>query len=103
MSLAESSQSTGHLESSPHSSVHLFSCRSPSIAEIDGGRIEVQTRVFKAIAKLEDDPRPPKCKKLKGSPNWRIRVGDFRVVYEIVDDTVQINIVKIGHRKEVYV
>ncbi len=62
----------------------------------------VQARVFKAIAKLEDDPRPPNCKKLKGSPNWRIRVGDFRVVYEIVDDTVQINIVKIGHRKEVY-
>lgn len=73
-------------------------------AEKEFSKLEktAQARVLKAIAKLEDDPRPSNCKKLKGSPNWRIRVGDFRVVYEIVDDTVQINIVKIGHRKEVY-
>ena len=62
----------------------------------------IQSRVFKAIAKLPDNPRPPGCKKLTGSPNWRIRIGDFRVVYDIVAATMLINIVKIGHRKEVY-
>lgn len=73
-------------------------------AEKEFGKLDkpVQSRIFKAIAKLEDDPRPANCKKLKGSPNWRIRVGDFRVVYEIIDDTIQINVVKIGHRKDVY-
>ena len=73
-------------------------------AEKEFARLEKQdqARILKATAKLEDNPRPAGCKKLKGSPNWRFRAGDFRVIYEVVERTVQINIVKVGHRSTVY-
>lgn len=61
-----------------------------------------QARILRAVEKMETNPRPQGCKKLKGSPYWRIRIGDFRVIYQIFEDIVQIDVVKIGHRKEVY-
>ena len=55
-----------------------------------------------AIASLADNPRPFGCKKLKGEPAWRIRVGNYRVIYEIDDDLVIVTVVAAGHRKNVY-
>ena len=53
---------------------------------------------------LEFDPRPAGCKKLKGKHEnlWRIRTGDYRIIYSIEDKIKIIDIRKIGHRKDVY-
>ncbi len=52
---------------------------------------------------LADSPRPAGCKKLKGTEKtWRIRAGDYRVVYEIDDAARAVTIIKIGHRSDVY-
>ena len=60
--------------------------------------------ITKSIERLSGDPRPAGCKKLKGSSEnlWRIRVGDYRIVY-LIDDVIRIiNIRSIGNRKDVY-
>ena len=64
--------------------------------------IEDQDRIISSIRALGDDPRPSGCKKLSGRSGWRIRVGDYRVLYEIHDDHLVILVVAIGHRGEVY-
>ncbi len=52
---------------------------------------------------LADNPRPAGCKKLKGTERaWRIRAGDYRVVYEIDDAARVVTVIKIGHRSDVY-
>ena len=56
-----------------------------------------------AIASLANNPRPQGCKKLKGEPAWRIRVGNYRIIYEIDDDQVIVIVVTVGHRKNIYV
>jgi mRNA interferase RelE/StbE len=53
-------------------------------------------------AELESNPRPPDVKKLKGRNAWRIRVGDYRVIYEIHDRELHILVITVGHRREVY-
>ncbi|MBC7570020.1 MAG: type II toxin-antitoxin system RelE/ParE family toxin [Spirosoma sp.] len=55
-----------------------------------------------AVEKLGDDPRPDGCKKLKGRPGYRIRRGSYRVIYDIADDVLTVEVVAIGHRSEIY-
>jgi len=55
-----------------------------------------------AIAGLAENPRPYGYKKLKGEEAYRIRVGDYRVIYEINDTIVIITVVSVGHRKNIY-
>ena len=63
----------------------------------------VLRRIRAAIAKLMNDPRPPGCKKLSGSDNaWRLRIGDYRVLYEVHDDQLLVRVFRIRHRKEAY-
>jgi mRNA interferase RelE/StbE len=59
-------------------------------------------RVRDAILALANDPRPPGCQKLTGREAWRIRVGDYRVLYEINDDALTVTVVHVGHRGSVY-
>ncbi len=61
-------------------------------------------RVASSIDKLSQNPRPPGVKKLKsGNSNlWRIRVGDYRIIYSIEDTIHIVDISRIGHRREVY-
>lgn len=54
------------------------------------------------IASLADNPRPYGYKKLKGEDAYRIRVGDYRIIYEIDNDKIIVIIVSVGHRKEIY-
>jgi mRNA interferase RelE/StbE len=55
------------------------------------------------IETLATIPRPPGCKKLKGGDKeWRIRVGDYRIVYEIDDTGRTVDVTRIAHRREVY-
>ena len=61
------------------------------------------TRIVPRIKALADTPRPTGCHKLAGSRNdWRIRVGDYRVIYEIEDARKQVKIFRVRHRREVY-
>jgi len=63
----------------------------------------LQARILGRISGLADVPRPPGCTKLTGRDNlYRLRVGDFRVLYSIVDAELIILIVKVAHRREVY-
>lgn len=62
----------------------------------------MQTRIAKAILALEQNPFPHGCKKLKNRDGWRIRVGDYRVLYFADAKARQIVIGVIGHRREVY-
>jgi mRNA interferase RelE/StbE len=63
----------------------------------------VNNRIIKAILKLSDDPRPQGSKKLQGrSENWRIRIGDYRVIYAIDDEVLIVDVRKVGHRKDIY-
>jgi len=55
-----------------------------------------------AIAGLADNPRPYGYKKLKGEDAYRIRVGDYRVIYEIDDNITMVTVVSVGHRKDLY-
>lgn len=71
--------------------------------DLDSLPVEISSRIYPLIEALANDPRPDGCRKLKGEKNsWRIRVGDYRVIYSIDDDTQTIDISKVRHRREVY-
>jgi len=55
-----------------------------------------------AISKLSSTPRPTGCKKLKGRDGYRIRVADYRVIYEIIDSQLIVDVIDLGHRKDIY-
>lgn len=64
---------------------------------------KLKSRLDEAIESLADDPRPPSCRKLAGtSDRYRVRVGDYRIVYRIDDGKVVVLVLLIGHRREVY-
>ena len=63
---------------------------------------ETYRRVKQALAKLADEPRPRDSKKLSERKGWRIRVGDYRVIYQIDDSSKVVTVVYIGHRRDVY-
>lgn len=74
-------------------------------AEKDLSRLssEIHNRIIAAIQALANNPRPPGCRKLAGSKHdWRIRVGDYRVVYEIADEIRVVRVNRVRHRREVY-
>jgi len=64
---------------------------------------QLQDRIQTKIDDLAIEPRPNGVKKLKGEENsYRIRVGDYRVIYDIFDDVLLVSVVEVGHRSEVY-
>ena len=74
-------------------------------AELSLRRLDrsVFPRVVQALRSLASDPRPHGCRKLTGSDSdWRVRVGDFRIVYEIDDRRREVRIMRIRHRREAY-
>lgn len=64
---------------------------------------DIQIRIVKALRKLEGNPRPSGIKQLKGDGSaYRLRVGDYRALYEIHEQRLLVLVIKIGHRREVY-
>ncbi len=64
---------------------------------------QARRRVQAAIELLAADPRPAAARKLTGGDGeWRIRTGDYRIIYEIHDDVLVILVVALGHRRDVY-
>ena len=62
-----------------------------------------QRRVVRAITALADDPRPDGVRKMAGSENaYRVRVGDYRIVYQIFDGVLIVHVVRVGRRRDVY-
>ncbi len=59
-------------------------------------------RIITAVRSLADDPRPTGVRKLTGRDGWRIRVGDYRIIYEIHDDALVVLVISIGHRRDIY-
>jgi mRNA interferase RelE/StbE len=70
--------------------------------ELDALPIKEQERISRAIEGLSAQPRPPGCSKLENVDHWRIRVGRYRVIYEIRDRELIVVVVRVAHRKEVY-
>jgi mRNA interferase RelE/StbE len=60
------------------------------------------TRIVKRLQELANDPRPNGYKKLKGRGGYRIRIGDYRIIYEIEDNKLVVLVIDIGHRKDIY-
>ena len=64
---------------------------------------QVRQRLQPHIESLATDPRPPGVVKLEGTENgYRIRIGDYRVLYEIHDAVLRVAVVKVGHRRDIY-
>jgi mRNA interferase RelE/StbE len=59
-------------------------------------------RIIKKIKKLAHDPKPKGCEKISGQERFRIRQGNYRIIYSIQDDELTIWVVKIGHRRDIY-
>lgn len=69
------------------------------IRDLDGA---VRARVMEACLRLADDPRPTNARKLRDAKGYRIRIGDYRALYEIKDEKRAVTIYVVGHRREVY-
>jgi mRNA interferase RelE/StbE len=59
-------------------------------------------RIMERIGSLAENPRPVGCEKLSGQEKYRIRQGDYRIIYSIQDTQLTVWVVKVGHRREVY-
>lgn len=62
----------------------------------------VSESLLVVIQSLAENPRPSGCKKLKGREGYRVRKGDYRIIYDIFDTVLVIEIIGLGHRKDVY-
>jgi mRNA interferase RelE/StbE len=60
------------------------------------------SHIKQAISDLSENPRPSGYKKLKGRDGYRIRIGNYRVIYDIFDAILVIDIITLGHRKDIY-
>lgn len=62
----------------------------------------VHDRIGKALQALGENPRPPGCRKLRGEDGWRIRIGDYRILYHIDDGLEEVTVAQVGHRRDIY-
>ena len=75
----------------------------PSAArELEALPARNRSRIVAKIQGLSTNPRPPGSEKLSGEEKYRLRQGDYRILYSIEDASAMVTIVKIGHRREVY-
>ena len=73
-----------------------------AVKELEALQTKDRRRIVNKIQGLASDPRPPGCEKLSGRDRYRIRQGDFRILYEVQDNEFTLTVVKIGHRRDVY-
>jgi mRNA interferase RelE/StbE len=62
----------------------------------------IASRIRGAIELLAVDPRPPASRPLRGRPGYRVRVGDYRIIYRIEDDVLVVVVLRLAHRRDVY-
>ena len=73
-----------------------------AVKELEAVRLRDRRRIVRRIQTLATDPRPPGCEKLSGQEKYRVRQGDYRILYAVDDDELTVVVVKIGHRRDVY-
>lgn len=79
--------------------IHILKSAQRSLAKIKG---KEQIRIIKAIRALAEEPRPKGVVKLSGRDAWRIRVGAYRVIYEIEDAALKVIVIALGPRAIIY-
>lgn len=73
-----------------------------AVKELEAVPTRDRQRIARRIQRLGDDPRPPGAEKLSGLDRYRLRQGNYRIIYAIEDDRLVVLVVRIGHRREVY-
>jgi mRNA interferase RelE/StbE len=79
--------------------VDILRSAQKQLAKID---LQEQDRIIDTLRSLAENPRPHGSKKLTARPAWRIRIGSYRVIYEIHDDRLTVLVINIGHRSHIY-
>ena len=75
----------------------------PAQKALDALEGNMFSRIVAALRALETDPRPHGVTKMAGAENqWRVRVGDWRIIYSILDRELVVLVMKLGHRREIY-
>jgi mRNA interferase RelE/StbE len=70
--------------------------------QLDKLEDDIAEKLLQIIQNLENNPRPNGCKKLKGREGYRVRQGNYRIIYDIFDDLLVVEVVAVGHRKDIY-
>lgn len=70
--------------------------------DLDRLPVNLRQRITRKLLALENDPRPPGVQKLHGHDGYRIRIGDYRILYLIDDEAKKVDLLAVGHRREVY-
>lgn len=73
-----------------------------AVKELEAVQLKDRRRLVARMRRLADEPRPQGCEKLSGGDKYRLRQGDFRILYSVDDAELSVTIVKIGHRRDVY-
>ncbi len=73
-----------------------------AVREIEAIQKKDRERIASRIAALSEDPRPAGCEKLSGQERYRVRQGQYRVVYAVDDEGKIVVVFKVGHRRDVY-
>lgn len=74
----------------------------PAEKELEALDSSIHKRIVTRLLALEENPRPTGVKKLQGQESYRLRIGDYRVLYTIDDKSRKVFIMAVGHRREVY-
>ncbi len=69
--------------------------------ELEAIPLKDRRRIIKRIEGLASEPRPPGCERLSGEEKYRLRQGDFRILYQIIDQELIVTVVKVGNRRDV--
>lgn len=81
---------------------HIAQILQAAEREMDRLPSAIHTRISRRILSLEDNPRPRGAKKLSGRQEYRLRIGDYRVLYTVDDKNGVVLVFAVGHRREVY-
>jgi len=76
--------------------------KSSAAKELEAVHKKDRRRIVRRIEGLAVDPRPSGCEKLSGEDKYRVRQGDYRVIYLVSDERHEVTVFKIGHRSEIY-
>lgn len=99
--MASARRTTIYFDPAVHRALRIKSTATKELARL--GTRQDRARVIAAINRLADSPRPVGSETIAGADHpHRIRVGDYRVIYEVLDDVLLITVVKAAHRREVY-
>lgn len=85
------------------SRIYRIEIRRSAAKEIEAiGRVADRRRIIDRIMRPAENPRPPGCTKLAGTEAYRLRQGNYRIVYTIADDLLVVEVIRGGHRQDVY-